>query len=546
LDRVVNNQFPFFHKKENLMDDKFRSKILAVVLLLVMGLSSLSAAPVMAAGASYYVDCSAAANGDGAQASPWNDLAVVSSQAFNPGDSLLFKRGTTCSGALLFQSAGTSAERITLDAYGDGALPIIDGAGQETALKLVNPSYVTVQNLEVKGSTRWGVLATSDVPTVVEGLVLRDLVVHNVHGGTVDAKFTGLVIVMPMVKLGKFNNVLIENVLAYDTSMWSGIMVWGIWLEGDMRWKQRAKDPAQRSSNIVIRNSTVHDTFGDGIAVYMGSGVTLEGNLAYRSGQEPTQTIGTPNAIWTWSSNDVLVQFNEAYDNDSPGADGGAFDVDYWSDDTIIQYNYAHDNSAYCVGIFGAENYTTENTIVRYNICANNGVENNVDGAEEIYFCTWNRGRLGNVQIYGNTLYTTNGRGAVGTCSGVPEPKFARRTVQTFFNNLIVSTGPNVTGAGMQYIPFRRDYNLYYYTTGSFTGDELHSLYNQDPLVNELGYHEIGRPTTQWTLLPGSPAIDAGTDPCAGIAGCTTGGRDFFGGAVPAGLFDIGAYEKQP
>ena len=526
------------------MKNNLQSKILAGLLVLVLGLSSLPAVPAMAAGTSYYVDCSAPTNGSGTQASPWNNLAAVSSFAFNPGDSVLFNRGTTCTGALLFQRAGTSTERITLDAYGTGALPILDGAGQETTLKLVNPAYVTVQNLEITGSTRWGLLATSSVTTVIEGLVLKDLVVHDVTGGTMDAKFTGLVVVMPMIKLGKFNNVLIDGVTAHSTTLWSGIMVWGIWLEGDMRWRQRAQDPNQRSSNITIRNSTVHDTYGDGIVVYMGSGVTLEDNVAYRTGQEPTQTIGTPNAIWTWASNNVLVQGNEAYENDSPGADGGAFDVDYWSDNTIIQYNYAHDNSAYCVGIFGAERSTTTNTIVRYNICANNGLENNVDGAEEIYFCTWNQGRLGDVQIYGNTLYTT-GRGAVGTCSGVPKVTFARRSVQTFLNTLVVSTASNVLGDGMTKIPFRRDYNLYYYP-GGFTGDEPHSLYNLDPLVNSLGYHGTGRPTTQWTLLPGSPAINAGSDPCLGIAGCTTGGRDFFGGAVPVGAYDIGANEVQP
>ncbi|MGE5222703.1 MAG: right-handed parallel beta-helix repeat-containing protein [Omnitrophica WOR_2 bacterium] len=525
------------------MKNNLPSKILVVMLLLALGLSNLIAAPVRAAGTSYYVDCSASSNGDGTQASPWNNLDTVSSFAFNPGDSVLFKRGTTCTGALLFQRAGTSSDRITLGDYGDGALPILNGAGQETTLKLVNPSYVTVQNLEITGSTRWGLLATSNVTTVIEGLVLQNLVVRDVTGGTMDAKFTGLVIVMPMIKLGKFNNVLIDHVTAYNTTMWSGIMVWGIWLEGDMRWRQRAQDPAQRSSNIVIRNSTVHDTYGDGITVYMGNGITLENNVVYRSGQEPTQTIGTPNAIWTWASNNVLVQGNEAYENNSPGADGGAFDVDYWSDSTTIQYNYAHDNSAYCVGIFGAERSTTTNTIVRYNICANNGVENNTDGAEEIYFCTWNHGKLGDVQIYGNTLYTTV-RGAVGTCSGVPVPKFARRSVQTFMNNLVVSTVPNVLGAGMANIPFKRDYNLYYYTGGSFTGDEAHSIYNQDPLVNSLGYHSVGRPTTQWTLQAGSPAINAGTDPCIGIPGCTTGGRDFFGGAVPVGAYDIGADEN--
>jgi hypothetical protein len=122
-------------------------------------------------------------------------------------------------------------------------------------------------------------------------------------------------------------------------------------------------------------------------------------------------------------------------------------------------------------------------------------------------------------------------------------PSFVKNAVKTFKNNLVVSTVPNVLGAGMANIAFSRDYNLYYYTGGSFTGTEAHSIYNQPPLVNSLGYHGIGRPTTQWTLQTGSPAINAGTNPCTGITGCSTGAGDFFGGAVPNGAYDIGAYE---
>src|SRR5437867_2288096 len=42
----------------------------------------------------YYVDCSAATNGSGTQASPWNSLISPNATTFGPGDSLLFKRGT--------------------------------------------------------------------------------------------------------------------------------------------------------------------------------------------------------------------------------------------------------------------------------------------------------------------------------------------------------------------------------------------------------------------------------------------------------------------
>ena len=525
---------------------KFSDLALIILLIIFLGVPVLAPNSAKAAGTSYYIDCSAATNGSSTQASPWNSLSNVSSYAFAAGDQVLFKRGTVCNGSLLFQRSGASGSPITLSAYGSGALPIINGAGQPVAVKLNNTSYVTIKNLEIKNSTRYGLFATSSITGVVEGLTIQNLVVHDVTGGTMDVKDTGLVLIEPGIKGSKFTNVLVDGVTAYNTTLWAGILVYGEYLTGDMSWAKHAKDPSLHSSNIIIQNSTVHNTYGDGIAVYMGNGVILQNNIVYLSGQETDTTIGTPNAIWTWASNNVLVQGNEAYDNNSAGADGGAFDADYWSNNTTIQYNYAHHNSAYCVGIFGAESYTNTNTIVRYNICSNNGYENNpVGGYQEIYFCTWNSGSLSNIQVYNNIIYTTVG-GAVGTCPGAPNPTFKSGQPLLWLNNLVVSTVANIAGDGMAHIPWtRKDYNLYYYTGGSTTGSEVHGIYNQNPLVNSLGYAGIGRPVTEWTLLAGSPAINAGVDACAGITGCTTGARDFFGNAIPiGGYYDIGAYES--
>ncbi|HMJ05199.1 MAG TPA: right-handed parallel beta-helix repeat-containing protein, partial [Chthoniobacterales bacterium] len=411
-----------------------------------------------------------------------------------------------------------------IGAYGTGARPVIDGAGNDAAVRLNNTSYVTVESLEIKNGRTYGLLATSSLAGTVNGLTLRDLDVHDVTGGAMTQKYTGLVVVTPGVKGSKFNGVLIDGVQAHNTTLWSGIMVYGIYLTGDHRWEATAQDVTKRSSNIIIRNSIVHDTYGDGIVAYCASNVLLERNLVYRSGMEATQTIGTPNAIWTWASNDVVVQDNEAFDNHSPGVDGGGFDIDYWSTNTVVQYNYAHDNQAYGVGIFAAENKPTVNSIVRYNIFANNGTKRVGDGAEEIYLATWNKGKLDGVQIYNNIIYST-GRGAVGTM-GNAKPAFTTKPV-SFMNNLVVSTAPNVTGSGMTQVPFLRDYNLYFYTLGNVAGTEAHSLYNRDPRINGFGYHAAGFPTTQWTLAADSPAIDRG----AVIAGAPT--TDFFGRPTP-------------
>src|SRR5215471_442991 len=100
-----------------------------------------------AAGTVYYVNCAAASDGDGSLAAPWNNLGTVNGKTFGPGDSLLFARGTTCSGSFVFSSSGTSSSPITIDAYGTGALPVIDGSGQNRAVKLLDTSYVTMQDL---------------------------------------------------------------------------------------------------------------------------------------------------------------------------------------------------------------------------------------------------------------------------------------------------------------------------------------------------------------------------------------------------------------
>ena len=535
--------------------------------------------PALAAGATHYVNCAAAANGNGSMASPWNNLATVNGKTFLPGDKLLFKRGTTCTGSFVFTSSGTSTSRITIGAYGTGPLPVIDGTGRRRAVKLLDTSYVTMQALDVKNSTVWGVLVTTDHDAPAVGITLRDLRVHHVIGTRPDgmstyenmkAKWTGLVvfapgmIVEPNMQKGSgvytrnsyFDRVVVDNVTAYDTTLWAGIIVWGVQIDQDTRWARDAVDPTKQSRNISIQNSTVHDTFGDGIAVFMSRGATIQNNVVYRSGlQDYPKTIGDPSGLQWWSSSGVTGQFNESYSNRSPGPNGGGYNIDYWSSNSRLQYNYGHDNGAFCVGAFGYSGETRYN-IVRYNICAGNGTKHTytdwdgvthvMPGQSEIYLCTWSQGKLVDTWIYNNTFYVNStgqpsATGLFDTC--------ADGDVETngmFKNNLVTSTIPNVLGDVAAANNRDRDYNLYYYTGGTFSDPrrEPHGIYNRDPLVNGVGYHGIGRPTTQWTLKPGSPAINRGTNVCAGRTNCGPGTRDFFGNPLKlGGAFDIGAHE---
>jgi parallel beta helix pectate lyase-like protein len=511
-----------------------------VVAGITAALLASSPLPAFAAAANYYVDCNAASNGTGTSTSPWNSISAVNSRSggFVAGDQILLKAGTTCAGSLAPKGSGSSGAPITLGAYGSGAKPIVSAAGQQTGLTLTNQSWWTVTGLEFTGATRRGVYVTVTTG-VVSGITLRNLAVHDVGGSTLDSKNTGLVVVSPThdstnSTLARFNQVLIEGVVAHDTTMWAGIVV-GTGTNADL-W---ASTESKRSTNVTVRTSTVYNTYGDGIVLFaVGSGL-LDQNVAHDVGRQSTQTIGTPNGIWTWACHNCTVQRNEVYRANSPGVDGGAFDIDYFSRNTVVQYNYGHDNSAYCVAVFGAEQYATNGAVIRYNVCAHNGTES---GAvqEEVYLAVWNGGTINGVQIYGNTFVTAHGAFRAVNYNGSGSIYSGSLTRQ-FVNNIVYATTSNPLGGVDPTYPAPippSDYNVWYSTAGAWTNGEAHSVYANPQLVNP-GRTGNGDPGTAYDLQSTSPAVDAGKT----ISGA--GGRDFRGNSVPRGdAFDIGAVES--
>ncbi|MBD3227626.1 MAG: hypothetical protein GF329_05500 [Candidatus Lokiarchaeota archaeon] len=83
----------------------------------------------------YYVD---ATNGDDANSgtSPggaWKSIFKVNNYDFNPGDSILFKRGEVWREKLTITNSGTSSDPITYGAYGAGAKPMLLGSAERNA-----------------------------------------------------------------------------------------------------------------------------------------------------------------------------------------------------------------------------------------------------------------------------------------------------------------------------------------------------------------------------------------------------------------------------
>src|SRR5262249_41777786 len=174
----------------------------------------------------------------------------------------------------------------------------------------------------------------------------------------------------------------------------------------------------------------------------------------------------------------------------------------------------------------------TTTNIIRYNICAGDGtvhtylksgVVTTMPGDSEIYLCAWNGGKLVNTWIYSNTFYINSTGQTAGLISDGCPGGGDHESGGIFKDNLVTSAVPNVLGDVSVLNNRARDYNLYFYTGGTFTdpNPEPHSIYNTDPLVNGLGYDGVGRPVVQWTLRPGSPDINNSTNASAWLDSCT-------------------------
>ena len=497
-------------------------------------------APPAAGETRYFVDCGAAASGDGARSKPWSRLAAVNAHLFQPGERLHFRRGTTCEGSLHPRGSGAAGAPIVIDSYGSGALPVIAAGTGEYAIKLANQSHWEIRNIETAGGTRYGIFVTVDAG-VSEHIRLQNVVVRDVYGHPPDSKNTGLVVISPthdeVNSTGaRFDDVVLDGVTAYNTNQWAGILV-GTGTAAD-GW---ASNVQLRSSNIIVRNAEVHDTYGDGIVLFAVNDGLIERSVAYRTGLEPAQTIGTPNAIWTWSCTNCTVQYNEAFDNRSPGVDGGAFDIDWGSDNTLVQYNYGHDNQAYCIAIFGAAGLTTTHSVVRYNVCAHNGVSAEHQN-KEIEITTWDGGMIDGLQIYNNTIITRHGAFNSDFHSGGftgDKPRFFRNNVVYLDAETAGEAGP----LGEEIAGLERDHNLYMFLDNDWESGEANSMHASPDKALFVGAAAPDGPE-RFALRPRARAFDRGVDVCAGIADCDMGGRDFVGTETPQGDgYDIGAFE---
>ncbi|HVZ84668.1 MAG TPA: right-handed parallel beta-helix repeat-containing protein [Terracidiphilus sp.] len=399
-----------------------------------------------AAQTAHYLDCDRGSDTGNSltPATAWRTIAQANAYEFKPGDSLLLHRGARCEGMLAPRGSGTAAAPIRIGAYGQGPLPVIVGGAAPAGLLLDNQQYWEIANLEIIGGSPYGVRIGGSVP-LLHHFRITNLVVHDVYGEPA-TKDSGLIVVAPDAKANtRIDDVVIDGVTAYNTTEWAGIIVNGAGFE--------AGNSSPHGDGITVRNSIVHDVAGDGILLARVAHGLIEHNVAWNTGMQQTETIGTPDGIWEWMCRDCRVAYNEAFFTDSPGVDGGTFDIDFGNEDNIVEHNFGHDSQGYCLSIFGAEGVTgySLRSTIRNNTCIHNGRSPRLAKRQgAIYLSTWQGGRLNGFTIENNTVLWEP---PLDTAAFVSDAEFTGNLPNRVVNNTIIAASGSFISAkpGIQF-----------------------------------------------------------------------------------------------
>lgn len=82
-----------------------------------------------------------------------------------PGNTVLFKRGTTWTGCLTVAGSGTADRPITIGAYGEGAAPVINNAGDLNAI-ILSGAWIVVDGVNIQNTLDAGIRVVGNNNTI--------------------------------------------------------------------------------------------------------------------------------------------------------------------------------------------------------------------------------------------------------------------------------------------------------------------------------------------------------------------------------------------
>jgi hypothetical protein len=477
--------------------------------------------PAAAGPTNYYLACSGA-NGSGTVAPPWGSLSQVDAHVFAPGDRLLIEDGATCTGTLQPRGSGDGTAPITIDSYGTGPAPVMDGNGAGAAIELHDVQGWQVRDLTItnpamiRGSEK-GIFVLLDKGFnggVAAHYDFSNLRLHDIDGSPADVRGNGNggIILRNTRADGRthFADVQISHDSFTDVSG-LGVETWNTNCRRANTWGGECAGAYAPSTGVAVSDNTF-TRIGSGAVVPFTTDRALVDHNTVDGFNEVAGGIAA--AFWISNGDNAIFEHNSASDGVAQPVKGNydsmAYDIDQDTRNTTFQYNLSFDNGG--GGFMFCLNST--HGVFRDNISI-------ADGTRSLRGCS---GSLTNAQFYNNDIIVDPGSHA----SNLKVIDFGTETGPVSFrNNLVQVSGGSVSWP--TYGNIRVDHNLIF---GVAPPSDATSTIAASPDV--VDGEDISADGMK--LLAGSPALRAGV-PIA-----DNGGLDYFGNRVsPAGTPNIGA-----
>jgi hypothetical protein len=348
-------------------------------------------------GTNYFINIQSGndSNTGQSESNPWKSINRVNSIEFQPGDSILFKRGGKWTGTLKPKGNGSKNNRVVIGAYGNGETPIIDAEGKKgnsdfmsAAILLFNQEYWEVRDIEVrnfekgnpkKPTKKAGILVLAKDIGTLHDLKFENVKIHNVNGSLRTRENGGIFlnIIADSIPENRvptnFDGIYLNKCQFLNVDR-GGFLNQSFWKKRDLdsKFGEICNDGKVNnwfpSKNILIENCRFEDVGGNGLVTRVAESPLVQNNLFVKCS---SRTTG--NASYPYNCDNALWQFNEAcYTIYNEGdIDASGFDSDYLCKNTIIQYNYSHHNDwgGLLVCSWGKlKNAFNHGTIVRNNI----------------------------------------------------------------------------------------------------------------------------------------------------------------------------------
>lgn len=470
----------------------------------------------------YYVSSSEGndSNDGLSPAHPWVSLVKTNDQFLNPGDSVLFKSGDTFIGQLTILNSGTPESPLYFGSYGEGALPLLDGAKAEggahlTTIEITNQDNIEIANLEITNERMvsrsgvsdvlaYGINVTNSGSDILRNYHFHDLTVRDVFALSVeDVEFDAISVAAinftttKNTELGKEKNiqdVLIEDCYITRTTRLGIKMGHGGGSDGV------GNDSINRNQNLVFRNNYFYQTGGTCILPNSSYNTLIEHNTFEEPGSDVDPRMANRgSSVWFWNSQNAISQFNSAY-HVRGYLDSYGQHIDYGNRNIMIQYNYSEDSEGGFVEILG----DNVNSVFRFNVSVNDGVRESKGNTLWVsdFAGENNRIKSDSSYIYNNSVYVD--------AAIKPDIEFIGKNIFVY-NNIFHATGAAAIGQSVNVdieegSQLHMSNNLYFGNiSAAFRALDANPAYGK-PLYDNPG----GTTIDDYKISTGSAAINAG------------------------------------